>query len=58
MPPRTRGGNIKALSACGGYVGLQHFWSEKWSSQAVASILVLDNFDGQGPTAFHQTQYL
>ena len=50
-------GDIKALPAYGGYVGFQHFWNEKWSSQVVAGYLAVDNSAGQGPTAFHQTQY-
>jgi len=51
-------GDITALPAFGGYVGFQHFWNDKWSSQVVASILQVDNSAGQGPTAFHQTKYL
>ncbi|HSE46355.1 MAG TPA: DcaP family trimeric outer membrane transporter [Gemmatimonadales bacterium] len=50
-------GDITALPAFGGYVGFQHFWNDKWSSQVVAGILQVDNSAGQGPTAFHQTQY-
>jgi outer membrane DcaP-like protein len=50
-------GDIKALPAYGGYVGFQHFWNESWSSQVVAGYLGVDNSAGQGPTAFHATQY-
>ena len=50
-------GDITALPAYGGYVGFQHFWNDKWSSQAVASVVQIDNSAGQGPAAFHQTQY-
>lgn len=50
-------GDITALPAYGGYVGFQHFWSERLSSQVVGSLLLVDNSAGQGATAFHETQY-
>jgi hypothetical protein len=50
-------GDITALPAYGGYVGFQHFWNAKWSSQAVAGVVQIDNSAGQGAAAFHQTQY-
>lgn len=50
-------GSLDPLTAWGGYVGYQHYWTETLSSQVVAGFLWMDNVDSQPFYAFRETQY-
>ena len=50
-------GSLEALTAWGGYVGYQHYWSETLSTQLVAGYLWMDNVESQPFFAFKETQY-
>jgi hypothetical protein len=49
-------GKLKALTAFGGYLAYQHWWSEKMRSTFVAGFTDVDNFDFQPDDAYHQTK--
>ena len=49
-------GELKALTAFGGYLAYQHWWSEKIRSTFVAGFTDVDNFDFQPDDAYHQTK--
>ncbi len=49
-------GELKALTAFGGYLAYQHWWSEKLRSTFVAGFTDVDNFDFQPDDAYHQTK--
>jgi hypothetical protein len=49
-------GELKALTAFGGYLAYQHWWSEKIRSTFVAGFTDVDNFDFQPDDAYRQTK--
>ncbi len=49
-------GELKSLTAFGGYLSFQHWWSEKMRSTFVAGFTDVDNFDFQPDDAYHQTK--
>ena len=49
-------GELHPLTAFGGYLAYQHWWSEKMRSTLVAGFTDVDNFDFQPDDAYHQTK--
>ncbi len=49
-------GELKALTAFGGYLAYQHWWSEKLRSTLVAGFTDVDNFGFQPDDAYRQTR--
>jgi hypothetical protein len=49
-------GELKVLTAFGGYLAYQHWWSEKMRSTLVAGFTDVDNFDFQPDDAYRQTR--
>lgn len=49
-------GELKVLTAFGGYLAYQHWWSGKMRSTLVASYTDVDNLDFQPDNAYHQTK--
>ncbi len=49
-------GELKALTAFGGYLAYQHWWSEKLRSTFVAGYTNVDNLDFQPDEAYHRTK--
>ena len=49
-------GELKALTAFGGYLSFQHWWSEKMRSTFVAGFTDVDNFDFQPDDAYQKTK--
>jgi DcaP outer membrane protein len=50
-------GHLATLTAFGGYLGYQHYWSDHWRSTVTWSYVQLDNRAEQGNSAFDQTHY-
>jgi len=50
-------GSLKALPTYGGYIGVQHFWSKVWYSEASIGWLRLENTASQTGQAFRQSRY-
>lgn len=50
-------GDVRALSAYGGYLGYTRRWSPSWRSNLVGGILVLDRDALLAPTAFRSSGY-
>ncbi len=51
-------GELRTLTAFGGYVAYQHWWSDKMRSTFVAGFTEVDNFEFQSDDAYHQTKRL
>jgi hypothetical protein len=49
-------GELKTLTAFGGYLAYQHWWSEKMRSTLVAGYTDVDNLDFQPDDAYRQTK--
>jgi hypothetical protein len=49
-------GELHTLTAFGGYLAYQHWWSEKMRSTLVAGFTDVDNFGFQQDDAYHQTK--
>ncbi len=50
-------GNVRALSAYGGYLGYTRHWSPRWRSNLVGGVVVLERNALLAPTAFRSSGY-
>lgn len=50
-------GDLKTLSAYGGYLGLTRHWNARWRSNLVGGMVMLDRDDLLAPSAFRSSRY-